>query len=433
MILNNQIKVLDKILAFTFIIPFIITAQNQNSISSTNVGAITGKLTDLQNGPKPVQTAVPFLTITPNSRAAAMGDQGVATSPDENSAYWNPGKLAFVQKDYGFSTSVNPWLRKLVNDMYLYYLSGYYKIRKEDAIGMNFTYFDLGTIEFTDNNGNKLQDFRPHEFALSASYSRMLSKKFSGGISLKYIYSNLSGNISNSAESQVSPGQTGAADIGFYYNTPLYFADRNFHLAIGTSITNIGGKITYSNNDRQDFIPTVIRLGTVFTAELDDFNKIGLGIEASKLMVPSSEVKFQYYQSTKNPGTDSVDASGKKVAKNVLLYSSTKPLIPGMLGSFNDAPFGAREEMQEIMWSFSAEYWYDNMLALRTGYFYEDPNKGSRQYISFGLGFKYNVVGLDASYLVSTIRNNPLSETFRFSLSFLFDKPKQKEEESAVD
>jgi hypothetical protein len=373
---------------------------------------------------RPVQTAVPFLSITPNARAAGMGDQGVATSPDENSAYWNPGKLAKIDKDYGGSVSYNPWLRALVNDMSLSHLSAYYRLRKEDVVGFNFTYFDLGTIDFKDINGADIRQYRPQELMFSGTYSRLLSKKFSGGISLKYIYSNLSGDISNTANSQVSPGMTGAADIGFYYNTDLFALGKDMHLTIGAAISNIGGKISYGNNNRADFIPTTLRLGSVLTTHLDDFNKFNVGVEASKLMTPSQVFLYQYE-------TDST--TGQKRLVNVINNTPNKTILAGMFGSFGDAPFGAREELQEIMLSFAAEYWYDNMFAVRGGYFTESQFKGNRQYFSLGLGIRYKTIGLDFAYLVPTTRNNPLANTLRFSLCFNFEKPKEKEVESVVE
>lgn len=382
---------------------------------------ITGQLQDIENGIRPIQTAVPFLTITPNARASGMADQGVATSPDEYSPYWNPGKLAQIKKDYGFGVCYNPWLRKLVNDMSLSYLTGYYKLRKEDAISASLTYFDLGSIQFTDTYNQPIADFNPREFSFSGTYSRLLGKGFSAGITLKYIYSNLTGNISNASTStQARPGQAAAADIGFYYNRDLTISDRDFNLGLGLSISNIGNKISYSNDDRSDFLPTMLRLGSAMTYELDDFNKITLGLELSKLMVPTSEVLYHYV--TTNGVTDTV----------AYLAPPQKGLLSGMFGSFGDAPFGFKEELQEVIISTALEYWYDNLFAVRTGYFYENPHKGNRSYLTFGLGLRYNTIGLDFSYLMPTVRDNPLANTLRFALSFNFEKHK-KEEESAVE
>ena len=397
-------------------------SQTKFDINSNQLdGRIQQDINDIENGIRPVQSAVPFLNISPNARASGMGDQGVATSPDEYSTFWNPGKLAMIQKDFGVGICYNPWLRKLVNDMSLSYLSGYYRLRKEDVIGASLTYFNLGSITFTDQNAQTLFDYNPREFAAALSYSRLLGRGFSAGVSIKYIYSNLAGDIIQGG-SQSKPAQTPAADLGFYYNKDLVIADRDFNLALGTSITNIGGKVSYSTTSRQDFIPTMFRLGTVGTYELDDFNKFSLGIEASKLLVPSSVIEPVI---VKTPdGRDSI--------ARVRLVTPNKSLLGGMFGSFGDAPFGAKEELQEIMLSFGAEYWYDDLFAVRAGYFYENPHKGNRKYLTVGLGLRYQIFGLDFSYLVATDRTNPLAETLRFALSFNFEKT-NKSTQSVVE
>ena len=386
---------------------------------------IRGKDVDLGGNYKdqlsPVQTAVPFLSIAPNARAAALGDQGVATSADEYSAYWNPGKMAFLEKDYGGSVSHNPWLRSIVPDMALNYVTFYYKPRDFDAIGLNFTYFDLGSIEWTDQFGGSLGTGRPQELSLSGSYSRKLSKKLSAGLSIKYIYSNLNQGL-NDASGQTRPGQTAAADIGFYYNTDMFAFEKDMHLAIGIMVGNVGGKINYGNNSRADFIPTIMRLGVVHSTELDPYNKINIGIEASKLLTPSSIYDGTFY---KKKGTD--EDSTALIESTVRLTSANKSLLPGMFGSFSDAPGGAKEEFQEVMLSFSAEYWYDNMFAVRGGYFYENPLKGNRQYFAVGFGIRYNVFALDFAYTLPVIRNNPLANTLRVSLALNFERPKEKD------
>jgi len=394
----------------------LVSAQSNINGSGSNTA---GQLQAIQDGPRPIYTAVPFLTIAPDSRGAALGDQGVATTPDEYSAHWNPGKLAQVKKDFGVALSYNPWLRKIVNDMSLVYLTGYYKLRKEDAISVSLTYFDLGKISFTDVTGGAIADYNPREFAAMATYSRLLGKGFSGGLSLKYIRSDLSGNYSSGGGTQAQPGQAVAADLGFYYNRDLVIDDRDFNIAAGIAITNIGNKVSYSSASRADFIPTTLRLGTVLTHQVDDFNKFSLALQATKLMVPTSQI---YYGST--------DSSGNPIRP--YLGSPNKNLIGGMLGSFSDAPFGAREELQEIMLSTGLEYWYDDMFAVRAGYFYENPQKGNRKYFTVGFGIRYQTLGIDMSYLHATDRTNPLAETFRFGLAFNFDR-KSKEADSVVE
>ncbi|MFN0049797.1 MAG: type IX secretion system outer membrane channel protein PorV [Cytophagales bacterium] len=389
----------------------------QNSINNTNAD-VTGRLTEIENGLKPIQTAVPFLTIAPDARGASLGDQGVATTPDEYSAHWNPGKLAQINKDFGVALTYNPWLAKIVDDMSLVYLTGYYKLRKVDAISLSLTYFNLGKITFTDNNGGVVLDYNPREFSAMGTYSRVLGKGFSGGLSLKYIFSDLSGNFSNNAGTQTRPGQAAAADIGFYYNRDLVIDDRDFNIAAGIAITNIGNKISYSSSSRADFIPTTLRLGTVLTHQVDEYNKFSLALQATKLMVPSSEVLY-------------TDTTGGK-QRLPYLAAPNKNLVNGMFSSFSDAPFGAQEELREIMYSVGMEYWYDNMFAVRGGYFYEDVQKGGRKYFTVGIGVRYQTVGLDMAYLIATERTNPLAESFRFALSFNFEN-KTKQLDSVIE
>ena len=264
---------------FVFVVsalfPFLqILAQGQGTGNQAGIQEYLDiRKAQLLSDPRPVQTAVPFLTIAPDARSAGLGDIGVASSPDTYSTYWNPAKVAQMKNDYGFGITYNPWLRRIVQDMSLANISGYYKLRKEDAIAVNFTYFDLGNITFTDNVGAVITDFRPNELSASVQYSRLLGKGFSVGVGLKYIYSNLAGSISNDATSQARPAQAAAADIGVYYNRDLVIADRDFNLAFGATISNIGNKVSYSNSSRADFIPTILRLGTAVTYNVDEFNK----------------------------------------------------------------------------------------------------------------------------------------------------------------
>lgn len=351
----------------------------------------------------PLQTAVPFLNITNNARAAALGDMGVATSADENSAFHNPGKLCLIEKDYGGSISYNPWLRRIADDMALYNIAGYFKLRKEDAIAFNFTYFDLGKIDFRGEQGEEQGKGTPQELSFSGTYSRLLSKKLSAGISLKYIYSNLLAGYTG-ANAQSPSGQSAAADIGFYYNTDLFAMGKDMKLTIGAMINNIGGKMSYGINNRSDYLPTTLKLGVMHTTELDEYNKISVGVEATKLMTPSPQF----------------DANGR-------LFTNTKKSIVGaMLGSFGDAPGGFSEEMREIALGFGTEYWYDNLFAVRGGYFYENPNKGGRQYVSLGLGLKYSMIGLDFAYIIATVRDSPLANSLRFSLNVNLEKSGSK-------
>lgn len=392
---------LSKVFIINLTFLFFQLANGQATIGSNKANLIGQELS-------PLQTAVPFLGIITNARAAAMGDMGVATSADENSAYHNPGKLCLLEKDFGASISYNPWLRNLVPDMGLYNLSGYYKLRKEDAIAINFTYFDLGKIDFYDDQALEQGKGTPQELSLAGTYSRLLSKKLSGGISLKYIYSNLLSGYQGPL-AQAGGGQSAAADIGFYYNTDMFAAGKDMKLAVGIMINNIGGKLGYGF--RTDYLPTTLKLGVMHTTELDEYNKISFGVEAAKLLTPSPQF---------DPKT------GRRFT------NTSKSIVSAMLGSFGDAPGGFSEEMQEITLGFGTEYWYDNLFAIRGGFFNENPQKGGRQYVSLGLGIKYSVMGLDFAYLVATTKNSPLANTLRFSLNVNIQKP-QKEKESAVE
>lgn len=361
----------------------------------------------------PITTAVPFLSITPDARAAGMGDAGVATSPDHNSAHWNPAKFAFIQKDMGFALSYSPWLRKIINDMSLSYLTGFFKITREQTVGISLRYFDLGEIIFTESpNRNDQTPFNPREMAFAGTYSRMLSEHFSIGVTAKFIHSNLTGSFT-SGSTEAQPGNSVGADIGVFYNKDIMFAGRNSHLAWGASITNIGSKITYAGNDTQDFIPTNLRLGSAFTTYLDPYNKLTFALDFNKLMVPTPPIR---------------DNNGNIIAGE----DPDRPLLSGIFGSFGDAPNGFSEELQEVTLSAGAEYWYNDTFAARLGYFYEHENKGNRKYLTLGLGFRYQVFGVDFAYIVPQEQEHPLAETLRFTLLFSFDKS-DADQESVTD
>lgn len=369
---------------------------------------------------RPISTAVPFLNITPDARHGAMADVGVATSPDANSAHWNIGALSFIDKGYGASISYNPWLRTLVNDMALSNVSGYYKLSKQEVISLSMQYFDMGSIQFTDNTGNNLNKFSPNEFAIAPSYSRKLSDKLGIGVSIKYIYSNLVGSITTSGSSEPGkPGQSAAADVGAYYTMPINVQGAKDKLAFGLMISNVGAKISYSNDSQKDYLPANLRLGSSFTHEIDLYNKVTFSFDANKLMVPSKPI---YYKSAKsnNLNADSVGADGKKV----IAYGKDpdRPLFSSILGSFSDAPGGFSEEMKEFTLAGGVEYLYNNVFAIRGGYFNESKLKGNRKYMTIGFGFKYQVFNLDIAYLTSFQQNNPLANTLRFTLGFNFDK-----------
>ncbi|ABG60478.1 type IX secretion system outer membrane channel protein PorV [Cytophaga hutchinsonii] len=354
-----------------------------------------------------ITTAVPFLSITPDARAGGMGDAGAATSPDANATYWNPGKLAFAKYDMSAAISYNPWLRKLVNDMSLSYLSAYKKLRKEDAVGVSFKYFNLGQVTFTDNSGNIIRDFQPNELSFGLTYSRMLSKNFSLGLGVKYFRSDLVGSYTSGTGTVAKAINSVSADIGAYYTKDLLVGGKNSNIAFGAVINDIGPKVTYTDIDNKNFIPTNFRLGGTYTIEADAYNKFSFSLDANKLMVPSK--------------WDSVGTNPKDMG-----------MLQGMFSSFTDSQYGFKGEMREIILCMGAEYWYDNLFAIRGGYHYENPQNGNRRYANVGIGIRYKVFGLDMAYLIPIQQSNPLAETLRFTLHFNFESKKQIDD-SVID
>ena len=359
-----------------------------------------------RNNLNTITTAVPFLLISPDSRAGGMGDIGVATSPDANSLHWNPAKYSFIDQEVGFAVSYVPWLRELVPDINLSYISGYKKLNKNDVIAMELRYFTLGDITFTDIIGNNLGQYKPNEFALGSSYSRKLSDQFSLAISGRYIYSNLTGGQSAGGIA-TNAGQSIAADVAGYYVNAIRIAKKDAELAFGANISNIGNKIRYTETSTRDFIPINLRLGTAINTDFDEYNKISFAFDINKLLVPTPPI---YNDSI----TDQIDF-GKDPNVSV---------VSGIFQSFGDAPGGFNEELREINFSFGTEYWYNNQFAIRAGYFNEHNTKGGRKFFTFGSGVKYNVFALDFSYLINASRaingNNPLANTMRFTLTFDF-------------
>lgn len=348
---------------------------------------------------RPITTAVPILSVSPDARSAAMGDAGVAISPDANASYWNSAKLAFLEEDLGVSLSVTPWLQKIVNDMYLAYLSGHKKLTPNSSISASLMYFDLGEIRFSNEQGAETGYFNPKEYAVSVAYGQKLSENLSLGVGARYIRSNLAGNATytnGSFTGESEPGNSVAVDLGIYYTKDLALGGKNYNLAFGGNVSNIGAKISYTTADRKDFLPTNLRLGTAITMELDPYNKITLAVDGNKLLVPYTP------------------ADNAAANENTNTFS-------GIFKSFNDAPGGFSEEMKEVTVSTGLEYWYNNLFAARAGYFYENDLKGGRQYFTMGLGVRYQKFGVDAAYLIPNEQNNPLAQTLRFTLHFRID------------
>lgn len=376
------------------------------SQSQLTTGQLTGQINT-------ITTAVPFLMIAPDARAGAMGDAGVSSSPDHSSMHWNPAKMVFSEREMGIGASYSPWLRALVPDIDLAYLSAFKKIDNKQALGLSLLYFSLGDITFTDVVGTNTGSFRPNEFAIDGGYSRKLSEKFSTGLALRYIYSNLTGGQYLTGGQATHPGMSVAADISAYYQTLV--GKKKDKFAFGVNISNIGAKISYTETVERDFIPINLRLGPSYTMNIDQYNTLALMVDFNKLLVPTPPV----YAKDSITGAPIIEA-GKE--DNV-------PIVTGMFNSFSDAPGGFKEEIHEINVSVGAEYWYDKQFAVRAGYFYEHATKGNRKFISFGAGLKYNVFGLDFSYLIPAASDvkSPLENTLRFTLYFDFEAFKNQE------
>ncbi len=361
-----------------------------------------------------ITTAVPILTLSTDSRSAALGEAGVALSPDANGAFYNPGKLGFVPYKYSVSPSYSPWLRSITDDMGLSNLAGYAKVGERSAVSASLLYFDLGQVQYRNDQNIEGPTFNPKEYAFTVSYGQKLSENFGLGVSARYIHSNLTGSSIPDAK----PGNAAAVDVGAYYNKDASIGTGLYNLGFGASISNIGNKLTYTNPQQASFLPTTLKLGTALTKEIDQYNKITLVFDASKLLVPSP-----YYE-TRLPLTSSpadLDAQNRRIkAEND--SRAQKSIISAALGSFSDAQGGFKEELREINLSGGLEYAYNDLLFARVGYFYEHPDKGDRQYLSFGLGVRYQVFGIDGAYLVPNERANPLAQTIRVSLHFNFNK-----------
>lgn len=363
---------------------------------------------------RPIITAVPFLLISPDSRGSAMGETGVATSPDVNSVHWNNAKLAFIDKKYGFGMSYVPWLGKIVDDMSVSYLSGFYKLDQVQTVGLSMKYFDLGEIQLTDNQGLSLGVENPKELSTAFTYSRKLTNDLSIGGSARYIWSNLTGSISNYSDAKA--GNSFSVDLGVYYNKEISLVNRTSELSFGSHISNIGGKITYGSSKSLDFIPVNLRVGTSLKTFLDQYNSITLAVDLNKLMVPSPPI----YEVDIN-GNYVIDPTTNQ-AKILKGKNPNRSVLSGIFSSFSDAPDGFSEEIKEVTISTGLEYWYREIFSFRGGYFLENMDKGGRKFLTLGLGIKYNNLGIDFSYLSTPQNDHPLAETMRFSLSFLFDK-----------
>ena len=366
------------------------------------------------NSSRAIVTSVPFLSFAPDARGAGLGDLGAATPPTINAVHWNNAKLAFYNKDRGGSFSYTPWLARLVNDMYVGYLTGFKRINQLQSVGLTVRYFDLGDIHLTDMIGNTQGTFSPRDISIDGTYARKLSDHMSLGVTLRYLQSNLS-----RAYSQQQTGRTAngvSIDLGYYYNRDGYYLFGNpSTLSLGAHVSNVGNKITYTNENNENFVPANLRIGTAVNSIVNEYHSFLFALDLNKLLVPSPPI----YQKNEN-GFLAKDENGNLIVEKGM--DPRRSVIATLGSSFYDAPDGLREELQEIGWSLGTEYWYRNFFAFRTGYHHEHQNKGNRKYLNLGSGFRYSIFGIDFAYLVPFQRNHPLGETLRFTILFVFDK-----------
>ncbi|MDE7459657.1 MAG: type IX secretion system outer membrane channel protein PorV [Paramuribaculum sp.] len=367
-----------------------------------------------KNDFNPIQTGVNSLSIAPDARGASLGDLGAATEPDANSQFWNPSKYAFAYSRAGVSLSYTPWLRSLVNDIFLANLSGYWKISRDDnqAFSATLRYFSLGEVTTGSEITGSAQTVNPYEMSFDVGYSRKLSERYSMGVVLRYIYSDL-GFGSASASGDLATGASAfSADISGYYTSYPVVGRNECQFAWGFDISNIGTKVSYNHGDDPAFLPTNLRIGAAFTYPLADYHNLTIGLDANKLLVPARPRESDY---------DAATPEGQRAYLEALEKWETMSPISGIFKSFSDAPGGFSEELKEITWSLGAEYAYNQQFFLRAGYFYETPMKGNRQYFGIGAGFALNILRIDASYMLATARTSPLDQTLRFTLTFDMD------------
>lgn len=383
-----------------FIVASLFIASTNTHAQVTDSDVLESHFDD--NTHNPIYTALPFLMIAPDSRGGGMGEVGAATTPDLWSMHWNASKYAFIENEMGAGISYTPWLRNLgVKDINLGYATGYYKLDKFQTVAAGIRFFSMGNIQFRDENGNDLGSFEPKEFTFDLAYARKLSENFALSIAGRYINSNLTGGYSNDG-SETKPARSVASDVSGYYTKDTEINQIPAEYSFGFNVSNIGAKVGYSEKGAKDFLPTNLKLGAGLRFDTDIYNSIGIYADVNKLLVPTPPLLNE----------------GEIIAGK----DNDVPVVTGIFQSFNDAPGGTKEELEELQYSFGAEYWYDKQFALRGGYYTENATKGNRKFMQFGIGLKMNVFGLDLSYLVPTKgQNSPLAKTFRFSLTFDFE------------
>ena len=375
------------------------------SIMMILLSCIAVKAQDKTNMFNPVNSAVTSQTIAPDARSAGMGDVGVATDPDAASQFWNPAKYPFCISRAGVALNYTPWLRQLVSDMDLAYLSGYYRIGDYSAVSGSLRYFSLGEVMLSSGQDNQNDmTINPYEMSLDVAYSLMLSETFSISAGVRWIYSDLTYDFTE----DTSPGSAFAADLSCYYQNYINLGQRECQLGLGLNVSNIGSKITFGGSDESEFIPTNMRLGAALMIPVNEYNRFTIAADANKLLVPTYPK-----QNEDEPDNEYQD----RLRKDYYDVSS----ISGIFKSFSDAPRGFKEELEEIQWSIGAEYVYNDQFSLRAGYHHESENKSNRKYFTVGAVFKMNVFSLDAGYVIATAKSNPLDQTLRVSLTFDMD------------
>ncbi len=358
----------------------------------------------------PIITAMPSLSIAPDAHAGGLGDVGAATTPDLNSQHWNPAKYAFMESHGGITGNYTPWLRKLVKDIDLAYLAGYYKWDDVQAISASFTYFSMGEVDLTNWGGDVLATAHPNEWALDVAYSRKLHEYVSMAATLRFLYSDMNNGVNSSAlgsATEMYPGWTMAADVSLYYRQPIQLSMGESYFALGLNISNLGGKISYDEKITQNFIPANLRLGVSYELPFDDYNRLSFNADINKMLVPTKESKF------------AVDADGNKLEGQELTdWYSNVSSPKGWWMSFADAPGGFKEELQEIQFGLGLEYSYNRQFFARAGYSHENQWKGNRRYVTVGAGFNLSIFSLDVAYVIATSSTNPLDQTLRFTMGF---------------
>ena len=408
-----------KQILFAFSLVLMTTMATISSVQAQLFDPAQGCVLDVnqQCAPNVILSAVPFLRIVPDARSGALGDSGLATSPDPNSMHFNSSKLAFIDKDMSFSATYTPWLRNLgIRDIYMAYLTGYKKVDDLHTIGASFRYFSMGEINFTDINGNPTGNGLPREFEFAVSYNRKLSDNFSAGLTTKFIHSNLASG-QTVAGVLISSANAFAADLSFTYKKKGNLTEKGSEFTLGGAVTNLGSRVSYTSSDRRDFIPANLGLGAGLLLNLDEYNSVTFLFDVNKLLLPtpvSRRIVDEDGNEIDNPDFDA-DGNNFPDFKEQSIFSAAA-------SSFSDAQGGFSEEVKELNLSLGIEYWYNKQFAARLGYYYENPLKGDRQFVTVGIGLKYSVFGMDISYLVPTNnQRNPLDNTLRFTLQFDFE------------